>query len=675
MTSDEILWQVAVDAPLPNALTYSAGALPDVKAGQVVTIPLGRRTATGIILGPATPLPDHKMKIRAISEIDSTYPLFSEPFLKWMTWLSQYYLHPIGMVMKSALPPLGKTTGRKSKKSPIVPEPQETVKPELTNEQKKVIGEIHETDGFGVHLLFGVTGSGKTEVYIRLIEEVLARGQQALVLVPEIALTPQLIRRFSNRFGDTIAVIHSHLTEREKTDQWWLVVENKKQVLIGARSALFCPMNNLGMIIVDEEHEPSFKQDEMLKYNARDSAVMLAKMTGCKVILGSATPSLESWKNAIDGKYKIHEMKERVENRPMPNIQIVDLKQFQDKTGRVRESEEREKAFWLSPILEEKIRDRLNKREQVALFLNRRGMSQTVLCPSCGHTNQCPNCSVSLTLHAKHYLVCHYCSYQESLLANCFECKIGEPRAIGVGTERIEEDLRVLFPNARIARADRDAINSREALDELITQIENRETDILIGTQMIAKGLDFEGLTLVGMVLADIGFNLPDFRASERSFQLLMQMGGRSGRHLDYPGEVIIQTYNPAHSSIQYAQNHDYRGFAEQELILRKELLYPPYGKLATLRLQSLDAGRALRAGSTIRNHAAVMQRNHKSLKGIDVLGPAEAPLAKLRGNYRFHLLVKGQQHSLVAPFCQKLIEADHPGVKVSVDIDPLNML
>jgi primosomal protein N' (replication factor Y) (superfamily II helicase) len=402
---------------------------------------------------------------------------------------------------------------------------------------------------------------------------------------------------------------------------------------------------------------------------------MLGKMSDCPVILGSATPSLESWKNAQDGKYHLHKMKKRVESRPMPTIEVVDLKAFQRKPGQERESEERERAFWLSPILEEKIRDRLARREQTALFLNRRGMAQIVLCPACGEASTCPNCSVSLTLHARHHLVCHYCAYQVRMSEICGNCKTAEPRPVGMGTERVEEDLKKLFPAARITRADRDNISSREALDEMIRQIEDREVDILVGTQMIAKGLDFEGLTLVGMVLADIGFNLPDFRASERSFQLLMQMGGRAGRHQSHPGEVIIQTYNPQHSSIQYARNHDYVGFAEQELNLRRELFYPPFGRLAAIRLQGTNSQSVLQAANAMKNHAKAMQRNHSALKTLDILGPAEAPLAKLRGNYRFHLLVKGQSHSLVAPFCQKLGEVEHAGVKVMVDIDPLNML
>lgn len=668
------LWQVAVDAPLPEALTYSADETKEIKPGLVVTVPLGKRTAQGLVLGPSENV-DSEMKIKNILEVHSEYPAFPTSFLNWISWLSTYYLHPIGMVMKSAIPPLTKESKRKSRKAPVLPEAEEKERPTLTEEQAKVVSGIKSKEGFGVHLLFGVTGSGKTEVYLQLIEKVLSEGKQALVLVPEISLTPQLIRRFVNRFGQSIAVIHSHLTEREKTDQWWSMVDKKKNILIGARSALFCPIDNLGLIIIDEEHEPSFKQEEMLKYHARDSAIVLAKFSNCPIVLGSATPSLESWKNAVEGKYHLHVMEKRVESRPMPKIEVVDLKQYVRAPGQERESEEREKAFWLSPVLEEKIRDRLDKREQVALFLNRRGMAQVVLCPACGENASCPNCSVSLTLHARNHLVCHYCNYQDKRPELCQNCKVGEPRPVGMGTERVEEDLARLFPRARILRADRDNIQSREALEEMIGQIEKREIDILIGTQMIAKGLDFEGLTLVGMVLADIGFNLPDFRAAERSFQLLMQMGGRAGRHKDAPGEVVIQTYNPTHSSIQFAQNHDYRGFAEQEMNLRRELLYPPYGRLAAIRLQSTEARTAQRAADDLKRRAEGMQQRHENLNVIDILGPAEAPLAKLRGNYRYHLLLKSKNHSLIAPLCQRLSKSDYSGVKITVDIDPLHML
>ncbi|HEX4924599.1 MAG TPA: primosomal protein N', partial [Bdellovibrionales bacterium] len=633
MSVDLKLWHVAVDAPLPGALTYSAANFPGLQAGQVVTVPLGKRTAQGLALAPVEKY-ESEFKIKEILEIHPEYPVFPPAFLKWISWLSSYYVHPIGLVMKSAIPPLTKESKRKSKKAAVIPDAEPAKRPELTDEQQRVIDGILSKPGFGAHLLFGVTGSGKTEVYIRLLEQVLSEGKQALVLVPEISLTPQLLRRFVNRLGQSVAVIHSHLTEREKTDQWWQMVDKKKQVLIGARSALFCPLENLGMIIVDEEHEPSFKQEEQLKYHARDSAIMLAKLSDCPIVLGSATPSLESYKNALDGKYHLHRMEKRVENRPMPNIEVVDLKSFGRKEKHERDSEERERVFWLSPPLEEKIRDRLAKREQVALFLNRRGMAQIVVCPACGETATCPNCSVSLTLHARHHLVCHYCNFQDKLTEECGNCKQGELRAVGMGTERVEDDLKSLFPNARITRADRDNIQSREALEEMIRQIENREVDILVGTQMIAKGLDFEGLTLVGMVLADIGFNLPDFRAAERSFQLLMQMGGRAGRHLDYPGEVVIQTYNPQHSSIQYAQTHDYIGFAEQELALRRELFYPPYGRLAAIRLQGTNQSAVINAANAIRNQALVMQKTYPALKTLDILGPAEAPLAKLRGNH-----------------------------------------
>ncbi|RYZ79384.1 MAG: primosomal protein N', partial [Proteobacteria bacterium] len=375
------------------------------------------------------------------------------------------------------------------------------------------------------------------------------------------------------------------LTPREKTNQWWAMVEGKKQILIGARSALFCPLPKLGMIVIDEEHETSFKQDEKLKYHARDAAVMLAKFSACPVVLGSATPSLESWQNAKSGRYRLHQLKHRVADRAMPTIEVIDLRG--EREERKIEGTQDKFPFWCGEVLFKAIGETLEKGQQAALFLNRRGVAQAVICPDCGWVPACPNCAVKLTLHGKSHLLCHYCDYHETLTEYCTECKDGEPKPIGLGTELIERDLTRLFPGARIARMDRDEITTREDLEDAVRSIENREVDILVGTQMIAKGLDFPGLTLVGLVMADVAFNLPDFRASERAFQLLTQVAGRSGRHLDEgAGRVIIQTYNPEHPSIHYTVNHDYEGFAEYDLGFREPLHYPPFWRLASFRIQ-----------------------------------------------------------------------------------------
>jgi len=661
--------EVYVDAPLNHSLTYTCPK-GTYQVGQTVEVQLGRRKIRGIITAFKTQAPEGDFVLKPILGPDEELPLFSDARMKWMEWLSQYYLHPMGQVIAHAFPPLKKRGARSTRKREVVTEYQAISPPELTDEQKVVVDAIGANRSFASHLVFGVTGSGKTEVYLRLLKEVLARGEQAVVLVPEISLTPQLVRRFVERFGQQVAVYHSQLTDREKTNQWWEMVSENKKILIGARSALFCPMPKLGLIIIDEEHEPSFKQEETLKYHARDAAVVLAKFLNIPIVLGSATPSLESWQNALDKKYQIHKMKERVQGRPMPSISVVSMKKPDEEAKRKSEA----LPFWLSPELYEKIGERLAQKQQTALFLNRRGVAQTVLCPACGANQECPNCSVALTLHGRVHLVCHYCDYQTKMSEICPACAQSELKAIGVGTELLELDLSRLFPDVRIERVDRDRVSNREDLEDLISRMEKGKIDILVGTQMIAKGLDFENLTLVGMILADIGFNLPDFRACERSFQLLMQMGGRAGRHKT-SGEVVIQAYNIEHPSIQFSLQHDYEGFATAELALRQELLYPPFGRLACVRIQGLHLTKVSRAAESLGEYARKLVESHSELIGTEVLGPSESPIAKLRNQFRFQLLVKTPKFQSLNRVCQALSAMEFSGVKISFDIDPINML
>ncbi len=674
------LWKVAVDAPLPATLTYKIPlelrSSAQIRRGQSVVVPLGSRKIPGVLLEPTT-LGATEFKLKNIISIDETKPLLHESFLKWLEWLAKYYIHPIGHVVEMTFPPLPKKDKlRKSKKSSVAPERRPDFRPTLMDEQAKVIRDIESQKGFATHLVHGVTGSGKTEIYMRLLEDVIKRGEQGLVLVPEISLTPQLVERFVNRLGDAVAVIHSHLTPREKTTQWWAMVEEKKQILIGARSALFCPLPKLGMIVIDEEHESSFKQDEQLKYHARDAAIMLAKFSNCPIILGSATPSLESWQNAKLGRYKLHTLKARVAARAMPSIEVVDLRLERE----VRKADGGSQLpFWLGDTLHQAIVETMEKDQQAALFLNRRGVAQSVICPDCGWIPACPNCEVKLTLHGKNHLLCHYCDYHETLLENCVECKEGEPKPIGIGTEQIERDLTRLFPGARIARMDRDEISTREQLESVVKAVENREIDILVGTQMIAKGLDFPGLTLVGLVMADVAFNLPDARAAERSFQLFTQVAGRAGRHLDVgAGRVIIQTYNPDHPSITYTVAHDYGGFAEFDLAFREAAQYPPFYRLANFRIQGPNLERVQKASRQLRSQADSLHSKMKAFEHVQVLGPAEAPLSKLRNQYRYQMLVKAPDAGALGNFCRNLIENQQwipPGIKITVDIDSVHML
>lgn len=685
------LWEVAVNAPLPQTLTYSA-EIDDLKPGLSVTVPLGKRTVDAVLVAPvATSTPgqepeNEKFKIKNIIEINEERPRINDVYRQWMKWVSDYYCYPIGQVGQLFFPPL-KKKGRGSRKASVIPtrglEPQSTP-PTLTPEQTQVFKDISSSEEFAVHLLHGVTGSGKTEVYLQLLDQVIERGQQGLVLVPEISLTPQLIQRFSQRFGDQVAVIHSHLTEREKTDQWWSMVDGKKKILIGARSALFCPLENLGMIILDEEHEPSFKQEEKLKYHARDAAVMLAHKVGCPVVLGSATPSLESWQNAQLGKYRLHQMKSRVENRAMPEVQIIDLKEKPDEASNLNPEQKNsncELPFWMSPQLHSALTETLEQKKQSALFLNRRGIAHSLTCPACGDTRECPNCAVSLTLHGKSHLVCHYCNYHENRTDTCSVCNEGEPQTLGLGTEKIEDDLRKVFPEARIARADRDEIQSREQLEELIENMENGHIDILVGTQMIAKGLDFPKLQTVGIVLADVGFHLPDFRSGERIFQLITQVSGRAGRHIkegERPGQVIVQTYNPDHPILNFSLNHDYVSFAEYELSARRPLTYPPFGRMASFRIQAPELKLVQQAASTLQQLCEALKNKIEKYRDIELLGPVEAPMLKLRNQYRFHLLAKANNPWELVQFCKHVQENSDRLPKKSkllIDVDPMSLL
>lgn len=654
----ETYFSVAVDAPLFQTFTY-ASAIP-IELGSLVSVSFGKRNSTGVILSQ-TSTPHDTSKIKTISNIIEEYPPLPTPYLNWVQWVSDYYIYPVGQTLKLCYPPL-KKEGRGARKKPIELSAQLTEKPTLTDEQTLATQAILNSEGFSAHLLYGITGSGKTEVYLEVLENLMAQGKRGLVLVPEISLTPQLIRRFSERFGEEIAVIHSHLTDREKTTQWWSIVEGKKKILIGARSALFCPIPNLGAIIIDEEHEASFKQDEKLKYHARDCAIMLAQELKIPICMGSATPSLESWKNVAEGKYQIHKLTKRVTSDSLASIKVIDMREMPKESPLGLPP-------WLSDELYLKIQEKLNAREQVALFLNRRGLSQVVMCRECGYVHICPNCDVSLSLHAKSHLTCHYCGYHEDLLQTCKSCKTGEPKAIGIGTEKIEEEMKHLFPQARVLRMDRDEINDRHTLEESIRKIEDFEIDIIIGTQMIAKGLDFKKLTLVGIILADIGFNIPDFRTSERNFQLLTQVSGRAGRH--QAGEVLIQTYNPEYPSLIYSEQKNFEGFAEAELSHRKELFYPPYGKLMSVRLQSLNVDKLNDYVGDI--HRAVSK--HAFGNQFQVLGPIPSPVFKLKNKFRYGMLIKGSGSKQIRDFYKKLIEILPPpsGVQIQADVDPLH--
>ena len=512
-------------------------------------------------------------------------------------------------------------------------------------------------------LLFGVTGSGKTEVYLRAVDHALARGATALVLVPEISLTPQTVERFRSRFAGTtagVAVLHSHLADGERHDEWHRIARSGARIVIGARSAVFAPLEKLGLIIVDEEHEASYKQDTVPRYHGRDVAVMRAHLEGCAVLLGSATPSLESWRNTQTGKYDLLTLPQRIDDRRLPLVRVVDM--------RTEKPAVKGAPMILSEPLRIAIDARLQRSEQVILFLNRRGYAGAVQCPSCGHVVQCPHCSVSLVFHkSEDKLICHLCGHRRLPLRTCPECQEPSIRLAGYGTQRVEETLHRVFPAARVARIDTDTMGRRHGLRDTLAAFKARRLDLLIGTQMIAKGLDFPGVTLVGVLHADLGLHIPDFRAGERTFQLLTQVAGRAGRG-DLSGEVIIQTYAPHHPAIQYARHADFPGFAEQELEMRHAFGFPPYGHALLLTVRSENEALARFTLETIHRRLA-----KEPPAGVVVHDPAPSPLQRAEKHYRHQLLLQAPSSRRLTTHLRATLAAlTFPKeVYLVIDVDP----
>jgi primosomal protein N' (replication factor Y) len=516
-----------------------------------------------------------------------------------------------------------------------------------------------------VILLHGVTGSGKTEVYLQAIFHALGQGRGAIVLVPEIALTPQTVDRFRARFADKperVAVLHSSLSDGERYDEWHRIRSGEAQIVIGARSALFSPVHNLGLIVVDEEHEPTYKQDEAPRYSARDTAVMRGRMEKCAVVLGSATPALESYSNARNGKYRYADLPIRVDDRRMPMMRIIDMRIAAQQEG---------KPVLFSRELIEAIRIRLDRAEQTMIFLNRRGFSSSLVCPDCGYVAECEHCSVGMTYHkARARLVCHICGEEKPVPARCPACKSDQFRYTGAGTEKIEEVMRKLFPKARIERMDSDTMRRKNAYRDLLGKFRIGKIDILIGTQMIAKGLDFPNVTLVGVVNPDHALHMADFRAGERVFQLLTQVAGRAGRG-EAAGEVIVQTYTPHHPAIQAARRMDFEGFCDQEMAFRKELGYPPYTHLTCITLRGKNDPEVGKAAGEF------FQWLEKNANGVALSPAMPAPISRMRGEYRWQILLRSAR---VKVMNDSIREASRmmkwpKTVKVTVDVDAASLL
>ncbi|MCS5502250.1 primosomal protein N' [Lysinibacillus sp. A4] len=549
-------------------------------------------------------------------------------------------------------------------RDPFTKEVSRTQALQLTGEQQvalKAITTAMDQQIAQTFLLHGVTGSGKTEVYLQAIQKVLEEGKEAIMLVPEISLTPQMTERFRSRFGELVAVMHSGLSVGEKYDEWRKIQQGKVKVVVGARSAIFAPFTNIGLIILDEEHESTYKQEDSPRYHARDVAIWRSEFYNCPIILGSATPALESFARAKKGVYKLLSLKHRALHQALPTVFIADM----------REELRQGNRSMFSQSLIEAIRLRLEKKEQMVLFLNRRGYSSFVLCRDCGTVVQCPNCDISLTYHrTTEKLKCHYCNYEEHVPQICPQCQSDHIRYFGTGTQKVEEELYKLFPEARVLRMDVDTTKHKGAHEEILETFGAGQADILLGTQMIAKGLDFPNITLVGVLSADTSLHLPDYRAAERTFQLLTQVSGRAGRH-DKLGEVIIQTYTPEHYAIELAKTQEYEPFYEREMFLRRRSNYPPYYFVALIQLSHEDVMMAAEYAGRV----ADWLRGNLSNQ-VAIIGPTTASIARLQNRYRYQCLIKYKIEPNLIPVLQRLLamyraEWIKQGILMTVDLDP----
>jgi primosomal protein N' (replication factor Y) (superfamily II helicase) len=744
--------EVAVPLPLESTFHYAVppALAPRVAVGMRVLVPFGRRKLTGYVLGRSAPAAE---ELKEVIELLDPEPLFTEKELEFFRWAAGYYLHPLGEVIKSALPaginvksssrttlgpdgaamaeevltggrrvltelfyraaepPPGGTalrdrparivaflrergeapasqlrrelgadaallkrlqarglvtvTEREVYRDPFRAETFPCDTPPTLNEYQAAalarLAAAEESRAFAPFLLHGVTGSGKTEIYLHAIARVLDQGRTALVLVPEIALTPQLVRRFKCRFRCGIAVLHSGLSDGERFDEWRRIRRGEVAVVIGARSAIFAPLERLGIIVVDEEHDGSYKQGEGFRYNARDLALVRGKQSRACVVLGSATPLMTTFHAARTGKLGYLDLPQRVRNLPMPQVTLLD--------GRGKKGET------FLPELTAALGQNLEAGGQTLLFLNRRGFATYLVCNDCGHVLRCPNCSITLTYHqrrGRHF--CHYCDFSIPAPSICPQCASPEITLLGRGTERVEAEVKGLLPDARVSRMDRDTTTGRGGHARLLKGVEDGSIDILVGTQMIAKGHDFPGVTLVGVVSADATLNLPDFRSAERTFQLVSQVMGRAGRG-DAPGRVLIQTLNPDHYAVSRAAAHDFAGFYAEELEFRREAGYPPFAHLAALVFSGNGAAEVEKGAEAAARLLQTVKRELRSR--VEVLGPVAAPLAKVRGRYRWQVLLKAagrtDLHRLLAAFRGKV---KLPAVvRLAIDVDPVDLL
>jgi len=661
--------EVAVALPMDRTFHYS---IPqrlsgEMAVGKRVFVPFQNRRAVGYVVGFAD-----EAEVKDVKEIESIIdrePILSEEMLKLTRWMKDNYFSSWGEALEAAIPggiKKGKSgVGSRTREGHIKAEDYAPSGPHtLTPEQEKALKSIALSIEKGEHktfLLYGITASGKTEIYLQAIEIVLKKGKQAIALVPEISLTPQTIERFVSRFGDRVAVIHSKLSPAKRFYEWKKIKEGKADIAVGPRSAIFSPLKNLGLVIIDEEHETSYKQEDVPRYHARDVAIERARLNNCPVILGSATPSLESYYKAKRGEYRLIRLTKRIDERLLPKVKIVDMRM-----GLAT----RKRTEIFSKILLDAIDKAIKDKKQVIIFLNRRGFSTFVNCKKCGLVLKCKRCDTVLVYHFENKkLICHYCNYRMAPPDICPKCRSGYISYFGLGTERVESEISRNFSSARVSRMDSDTTAKSGSHDRILGDFKSGAVNLLVGTQMIAKGLDFPLVTLVGVVSADITLNIPDFRASERTFDLLTQVAGRAGRGED-GGEVIVQTYTPSHYSILTAAKHDYDKFYEEEISQRKELLFPPFVSLVKITVRARNDEVASKAAAGLAD--AIKAEDKQAM----VAGPAPAPISRMRGYFRYNILLKGKDRLGLVVLLRKVLAGFRKpgGVLVAVDVDPMSM-
>jgi len=656
------LAEVALPVPVDKTFTYSipASLEGEVLPGARVSVPFGRRSRTGYVVslpGKAPP----GVKLREITGLVDEKPLLTAGHLELARWMAETYVYPVGEVLRAMLPASIKGKGRKSAADLQASFLDEVERPELTAAQSEAFEAVREAVRTGRHerfLLYGVTGSGKTEVYLRCIEEVLGRGGSAVVLIPEIALVPQITARFRRRFGETVSVLHSRLTGPQRASIWAAAAAGESRVVIGARSAVFVPVADLGIIVIDEEQDSSFKQQEKPRYSAVETAAFRARQAGAVLLAGSATPSLESWNERIEGRVRTFELPDRPTGGELPRVEIVDM---------------REKRRGISPQLLDALDSAIRAGRQGIVLINRRGHANCVQCSKCGRTERCSSCSISMTWHSRsRRLICHYCGATRQPPERCPECGSFDMVQLGRGTQKVESELANMLPGARVLRMDLDSTAGTTGHLDILEKFAAGAADILLGTQMVAKGHHFPNVTVVVLINADAGLNIPDFRASERTFQLLSQAAGRTGRGKN-AGVVIVQTSTPEHYLFRHLADHDYPGFASDELELRRALKYPPAGGLMLLTVSARSSTAADRAAE--RTAKAVAESG--AADDEDILGPVPAIIERIRGEWRRQILIRGDrtpaEKRKVVEEARKAV-GEVRGSRVQWDVAPLDI-